>query len=321
MLVLGLQGSPRRKGNSAFLLDCFLSEARTLGARTRLVEVDRHHILPCKEYTVCEKRGTCPIEDDMAAEIYGLLREAEFIVLASPVFFYNVTAQLKALIDRCQTLWARKYRLKLADPRRATRRGFMLAVGATAGKNLFEGLSLTAQYFCDAIDARYAGSLTYRRIEGRDDAQRHPTAGDEVRASARRLLEPLTTRHRLLFVGRGGSCAAPLAAALAQRHAGERLDVESAGSAPAAAIDPRVTALLQEKGIDIAFQRPQALATLLEHWQPATVVDLGAGAALDHGSSRRLTWPVEIPDDPAPAALRGLYDMLETRVLALASDI
>ena len=153
MFVLGLQGSPRRKGNTHYLLTTFLKEAEKLGAKTAIIEVDKKHIVPCKEYVVCEKKGFCPIDDDMKTEIYPLLRQADVVVAATPVFFYNTTAQLKALIDRTQTLWARKYRLNLTDPNRKWRKGFVLAMGATRGKNLFEGLHLTAKYFFDAFSA------------------------------------------------------------------------------------------------------------------------------------------------------------------------
>jgi arsenate reductase len=173
MLVVGLQGSPRRKGNSRFLLDTFLQAAETHGARTELIEVDRRHIIPCKEYTVCETRGTCPIEDDVLHAIYPLIRRADVIVAATPVFFYNMTAQLKALIDRCQLFWARKYRLRLRDPRHRTKKVFLLSMAATRGKNLFDAIHLTLDYFGDAIDAVYAGHLTYRGIEGPKDMARH----------------------------------------------------------------------------------------------------------------------------------------------------
>jgi multimeric flavodoxin WrbA len=153
MLVLGLQGSPRKKGNTNYLLSTFMDEAEKFGARTQVVDATHKNIIPCKEYIVCEKKGFCPIDDDMKDEIYPLLREADVIVLASPVFFYNVTAQLKALIDRSQTLWARKYKLNLTDPARNYRRGFLLSVGATKGKNLFEGIDLTAQYFFEPTGA------------------------------------------------------------------------------------------------------------------------------------------------------------------------
>ena len=153
MLILGLQGSPRKTGNSQYLLSSFMQAARLRGAQTLTIDVPRRHIEPCKELVVCEKKGYCPIKDDMQSEIYGLLRQADIIVAVSPVFFYGVTSQLKALIDRCQAYWARRHKLHLMDPGAKWRRGLMLAVGASRGKQLFTGLELTVRYFFDAVAA------------------------------------------------------------------------------------------------------------------------------------------------------------------------
>ena len=125
MLILGLQGSPRKRGNTSFLLSTFMDEAEKLGARTHVVEATKENIVPCKGCFYCEEHGYCVTQNDaMMPEIFPLLREADVILLASPIYFYNVTAQLKALIDRCQTLWSRIYRLNLEDPGSKTRRGF-----------------------------------------------------------------------------------------------------------------------------------------------------------------------------------------------------
>ena len=231
MLVLGLQGSPRKKGNTAFLLSAFMKEAEALGAETLIVEADKKNIIPCKEYIVCEKKGFCPIKDDMN-DIYCLMRKAEVVVMASPVFFYNTTAQLKALIDRTQTLWARKYKLGLTDPLRSTRKGFMLSVGATKGKNLFEGLHLTAKYFFDAVGAGYDGSLTYWKIEHVGDMEKHPTVLEEVKAAVHSLLSPLLNRRKILFACVGNTCRSQMAAGFAQYLAGDRIEALSGGSHP-----------------------------------------------------------------------------------------
>jgi len=87
MLVLGLQGSPRKKGNTNFLLETFMKAAGNMGAQTHIVDCTRKNIIPCKEYVVCEKKGFCPIEDDVRDEIYPLLRQAEVVVIATPIFF------------------------------------------------------------------------------------------------------------------------------------------------------------------------------------------------------------------------------------------
>ena len=57
MLVLGFQGSPRKKGNTSFLLTSFMQAAEKLGAQTRIIEVTRKNIIPCKDYVVCERKG------------------------------------------------------------------------------------------------------------------------------------------------------------------------------------------------------------------------------------------------------------------------
>ena len=130
MLAIGLQGSPRKKGSTDYLLTRFMEELEARGARTTIIDVPRRDIRPCRGCGFCEKKGYCVIEDDdMSKEIFGLLREAEIVVAASPVFFYSVTAQIKALIDRSQTLWSRKYRYRLADPLKKIRKGCILSMG------------------------------------------------------------------------------------------------------------------------------------------------------------------------------------------------
>jgi multimeric flavodoxin WrbA/protein-tyrosine-phosphatase len=273
MLVLGIQGSPRKKGNTSYLLERFLEEAHSRGCRTTTIDVDSKRILPCKELVVCEKKGICPLRDDMHDEIYTLLRQADVVVMATPIFFYNVPAQLKALIDRSQTLWARKYRLSLIDPKRAWRRGFLLALGATRGKNLFEGVQLTTKYFFDAIGASHEGSLTYWKIEKPGDMAAHPGLADDIRGAVSRLIDPLARRKRVLFVDADGACLAPMAWAYAQKLAGDRIDADFAGLTPTMPmLDPIMETCMKEQGIDMGFFRPQGLTGLVEGFEPERIV-------------------------------------------------
>lgn len=278
MLVLGIQGSPRKKGNTSHLLERFLEEARSRGCRTTTIDVDSKRILPCKELVVCEKKGICPLRDDMHDEIYTLLRQADVVVMATPIFFYNVPAQLKALIDRSQTLWARKYRLSLIDPKRAWRRGFLLALGATRGKNLFEGVQLTTKYFFDAIGASHEGSLTYWKIEKPGDMAAHPGLADDIREAVSRLIDPLAGRKRVLFVDADGACLAPMAWAYTQKLAGDRIDADFAGLTPMPILDPTMESCMREKGIDMGFFHPQGLTGLVESFAPERIVLLGETA-------------------------------------------
>ena len=114
MKVLGIMGSPRIKGNTDLLLDEALKGAASQGAEVEKILADKLQIAPCKEYYACLKDGNCIIRDDMD-DVYAKLLAADAIIIASPMFFYTVSAQLMVLISRCQALWARKYVLKSLD--------------------------------------------------------------------------------------------------------------------------------------------------------------------------------------------------------------
>lgn len=320
MLVLGLQGSPRKKGNSDFLLSAFMSEAGKLGAQTHIIETDKKNIIPCKEYTTCERKGFCPIKDDMKYEIYPLLWQADVIVAVSPVFFYNVTAQLKALIDRCQTLWARNYKLGLTDPGRKMRRGFMLAVGATKGKNLFEGLHLTTKYFFDAVGAAYEGSLTYRGIEGADDMEKHPTVIQDVRGAAEGLLKPFIGRKKILFACQENACRSQMAAAFAQYIAGDKIEAFSGGSAPADKIDPVMVQAMQEKGIDMEFRSTKSVENAIEKERPDMIITMGCGEACPVVPGAEIRdWELPDPAGKDIAFMRDVCNTIETKVKELVT--
>ena len=260
MLVVGLQGSPRRKGNTAFLLDLFMTEAVRLGARTRVIHPATEPVVACRGCGACEKQGLCVSRDIMADVFFPLLREADLVVAASPVYFYGVTAQLKQFIDRCQTFWSRKYRLRLTDPGAGTRRGLLLAVAASQGPQLFEGLHLTARYFFDAIAARDGGSLTYRGIEHARDMARHPGAAQETAALAASLLTPLAQRRTVAFCDASNTGAARVAAAW-MRHLrpARQWDVYAASAPADKALAAGLDRAMAQHGIDMGYYQPQPL--------------------------------------------------------------
>jgi multimeric flavodoxin WrbA len=322
MLVFGLQGSPRKKGNTNFLLTTFMQAAEKYGAHTHTIDVCRKNIIPCKEYTVCEKKGFCPIDDDVKDEIYPLLRQAEVVVIASPIFFYNMTAQLKAVIDRCQTFWARKYKLKLKDPGANMRRGFLLSVGATRGKNLFEGLHLTAQYFFDAIWANYDGNLTYRGIEGPKDMAAHPTVVKDVAKAVENLLQPFRGRKKVLFACRENACRSQMASAFTQSLAGDKLDVLNGGSEPAENINPDTVKVMHEKGIDMGFRTPQTIDDAISRDAPDLIVTMGCEEQCPFvPGAKKMDWNLPDPAGKPIDFMRDVRDDIEKRVQNLIREI
>ncbi len=187
MKVLGIMGSPRIGGNTDLLLHEALKGAQTRLAEVEEIAVDKLNIAACREYYGCLRDGNCVIRDDMD-NIYPKLLTAERIIVASPIFFYGLPAQLKALIDRCQALWARKYVLK-QKPATQGRKGAFIAVGATRGKSLFEGSILTIKYFFKAIDIAYADELLVRGVDQKGDIEKDPSALSQAFDLGRRLAQ------------------------------------------------------------------------------------------------------------------------------------
>ena len=179
MKVLGIMGSPRRQSNTEILLDKALEGATEAGAEVEKVLVSKLKISPCLEIYACRKDGNCSIKDDMQL-LYRKLLEADHIVFASPIFFYGVTSQSKAIIDRCQALWARRHVLGIGKEDKRERRGVFISVGATRGKKLFDGAVLTVKYFFDAIGVKYFGDLLVRGIDNKGQIGEHPAVLEDA---------------------------------------------------------------------------------------------------------------------------------------------
>jgi multimeric flavodoxin WrbA len=166
MKVLAFQGSPRKKGNTEVLLQAIERGIQEAGGEMETVRLYGLAIQPCIGCGGCDKTGKCVLEDDMTG-LYEQIIAAKRIIIASPVYFYNVTAQAKAFIDRTQALWSRKYLMKKkgqwqADPER---KGYFVSVAATKGQKVFEGSVLTAKYAFDAMDMMYGGELLVKQVD------------------------------------------------------------------------------------------------------------------------------------------------------------
>ncbi len=316
MLVLGIQGSPRKKGNTAHLLSIFMKAAAEMGAETITINPYDYKISPCLEYTACEKTGTCPIQDEVETLIYPLMRRATIIVTGSPAFFYSAPSQLKALIDRTQPLWSRKYRLNLDDPIRPFRKGFFLGLGATKGKRLFEGMDLMMRYFYDAVGASYEGMLGYREIEKAGDMARHPTAENDVRAEAERLIKQYMTRKRLVFLCRDNSFYGPAAAAFAMKEAGCLYDAESFGISPYEKMHAGLVPLMAERNIDMGFFNPVGIEKFHGDIDKAMKIFIGGDESEADGFKYDDFWKMPVYKDQ-DANLDAILDLISGKISGL----
>lgn len=187
MKVLGIYGSPRKNGNSDVLLDAALDAAAGAGAEVDRVYARSEKVNGCLECGGCDDTGVC-VQKDAMSDIYPKLLTADAIILASPIFFYAVPAQAKAIVDRTQAMWSeRKLRKPMSEWSNYERgKGYLIAVGATKGKNLFEGVELMAKYFFDAMDMSYEGGIFFRRVEDKGSINDHPEYLEQARELGRR---------------------------------------------------------------------------------------------------------------------------------------
>lgn len=173
--ITAIYGSPRRKGNTAALLKQAVKGASDAGARVTEIVLRDLKISPCLEIYGCKNAGVCAIKDDFH-QVVETLAASDGLMLASPVFFYTVSAHTKILMDRCQSLWVKKYWIdKIPFGRQEhPRKALFISAGATKGKKLFDGMLLSMKYFFDVLDMELWNSLLYRQLDFEDDILKHP---------------------------------------------------------------------------------------------------------------------------------------------------
>ena len=189
MKVLGIAGSPRRGGNTDLLLAEVLAGAASRGAEVKTIVLNELSFIPCQHCDACFETGECKYQDDMQL-VYRELAAADRIVLASPLHFMGLTAQTKAMIDRCQALWARKYILglpPLGDWRK--RKGFFVSVGGREGANLFQPALATVKAFFAVLDVSYAGELVFPGIDAKGAIIQNPGALKQAFIAGQKLAE------------------------------------------------------------------------------------------------------------------------------------
>jgi len=173
--ILAIYGSPRRQGNTTLLLNQAVQGALDAGAQVEKVVLRDLKMSSCLEIYGCKETGRCVIQDDFQG-VSNQLLACHGLMLASPIFFYTVSAHTKILMDRCQSLWIKKYwvdKIPLGQ-RDLKRKGLFISVGATRGKRLFEGTLLTLKYFFDILDAELWKALLYRGLDFEGDVLKHP---------------------------------------------------------------------------------------------------------------------------------------------------
>ena len=160
--IVVLVGSMRKGGNTDLLAQAF-TEGASKNNDVELVSVADYKVNPCIGCNSCftRKDNSCFQNDDMSV-IYEKLRTADIVVIASPVYFYGISAQLKAIVDRLHTPMRNEFHVKKLA---------LLLVGAASLPNLFDSIKLQYQLVLDFFQLENIGMVLVRGVKEKGDIE------------------------------------------------------------------------------------------------------------------------------------------------------
>jgi multimeric flavodoxin WrbA len=189
MKVIAFFGSPRKDGNTELLLKEAVRAIEEAGLNVHVFNLNLMNISPCQNCGGCDDTGICIIEDDMS-QIYDAIRAADRIILASPIFFFGVSAQAKVMIDRCQCFWCEKYLLKKPIPEgEHGRKGLLLLVGGMKKEIGIQCAGATAKAFFRTISIPEHKTLSFLGVDTQGEILKHPTALKEAYEAGKALIK------------------------------------------------------------------------------------------------------------------------------------
>jgi multimeric flavodoxin WrbA len=190
MKIIAFLGSPRVGGNSDILLTEALKAFEGTTHDVTVFKLNTMNIRPCQNCGGCDETGICVMKDDMQ-KVSAAIREADRIILASPVFFSALSAQSKIMVDRCQCFWCEKFLLKKDIPAGPHgRRGLLILVGGQKKETGIQCCDASATAFFITISVPEHETLGYLAIDAKGQIRDHPTALKDVYEAAKRLINP-----------------------------------------------------------------------------------------------------------------------------------
>ena len=163
--IVVLIGSMRKDGNTDRLAQAFIEGAEKHNT-VKTISVADYKINPCIGCNSCFTRENhqCFQHDDMDM-VYEKLKTADMLVIASPVYFYGISAQLKAIIDRLHTPMRNEFQIKKLA---------LLLVGAATLPHLFDSIKLQYQFCLDFFHLENAGMVLVRGVKDKGDIIGNP---------------------------------------------------------------------------------------------------------------------------------------------------
>lgn len=148
--VLAIYGSPRKEGVTAYIQNSIL-EQLGLPVQVKKIYVYDENINPCVACGYCKQHFGCIFNDSMT-DIYDSLITANLVLVASPLYFSNITGPLKLLVDRCQVIWERQMR---GEKSSTHQRGFFSAAGAGSYSSMFVPSVITMRHLFNTAGLIY----------------------------------------------------------------------------------------------------------------------------------------------------------------------
>ena len=191
MHILALNGSPRKGGNTQVLLEAVLDGIRGPGNEIEVFRLNDLNYRACQNCGGCTKTGKCVLDDDMSP-LYEKLLAADGIVVASPIYFYGVSAQTKTFLDRLQAMWSRKQILQKSGKwqEEKKRKGLFLSIAATKGAKIFDGARLEVYYGLETLGVDKLEEFLVKGVDARGEMAKRPEILEEARKVGEAFVGP-----------------------------------------------------------------------------------------------------------------------------------
>ncbi len=200
MKILGVVGSRRKKGNTSILVQEALKPFARPGIETKLIFLGDYNINGCNGCEGCKDTYKCVIKDDMQ-QIYPMILGSDAVILGSPAYFYNVSSDTKAFIDRCYCFEA------FAEDDRSVWMGVNEALGgkyaavvAVCEQLKEEDMGYTAELMAKPLEAlgyRVVSTVKALNLFTAGEALKNEKAMKEVKQAGEKLLRTLQLRDKL----------------------------------------------------------------------------------------------------------------------------
>lgn len=163
--VVVLMGSMRKGGNTDLLVKSF-AEGAEKNNKVEIISVADVNVKGCTGCNYCfrNEENNCILKDDMK-EVYSRMAEADIIAIATPVYFYGITSQLKAVIDRLHNPIRKHFQVKKL---------ILLAVAADTGHAVFNGILTTYQLILEYFKLEDGGTIMVSEVDGKGDIKGNP---------------------------------------------------------------------------------------------------------------------------------------------------